>query len=579
MLLQRLREYADERLQLPPRLYNRVAVRYLITLDAKGRCITGRLEDLAEERNRRGLPLLVPQVRRTSKVRPLLLADRAAYTLGYSTPGKSATRTKVVNAAYIELLSRCAVSTNEPAVMAVLAFLQNGPLQQLELPDDFDPAGLITFQVGFGREAVRPVDLLSVQAFWAQEHEPPDDAPMMQCLVCGQVRPALSRMQGAIKGVPGGQSSGTTLVSANAAAFESYGLERSLVAPTCSDCGERTTKALNALLTNRIEVSRYTIGDTVFVFWTKQSQGFNFWTLLDQPHPEQVRDLLRSVYSGEQPAVNPAFYVAVLTANIGRVVVRDWLDTTLGSIKRGLAQWFIHQRLVGYDGIIQRPLGLYALAAATVRDPSTDLKPATAQTLLRAALTGRPLPLALLAPVLQRIRAEQTVSRSHAALVKLLLSSWDELEPPATYYSKEDYMVQLEPDVPNVAYQCGRLLAVLERTQNLALGNPKAGIVNRYYGAASTSPATVTPSLIRLATTAHLPKLVRDYPTAAYRIQQTLEEVMVQIPSTGFPTTLNLREQGLVALGYYHQRAAERAQAKAARQRTNKQPNYEGEQQ
>ena len=39
-----------------------------------------------------------------------------------------------------------------------------------------------------------------------------------------------------------------TMVSANADAFESYGLKASLIAPVCRDCAERSARAYNALL-------------------------------------------------------------------------------------------------------------------------------------------------------------------------------------------------------------------------------------------------------------------------------------------------------------------------------------------
>lgn len=47
----------------------------------------------------------------------------------------------------------------------------------------------------------------------------------MQCLVCVQNLPDMERLQSKIKGIPGGQTSGTNIISANSEAFESYGLE------------------------------------------------------------------------------------------------------------------------------------------------------------------------------------------------------------------------------------------------------------------------------------------------------------------------------------------------------------------
>jgi CRISPR-associated protein Csd1 len=44
-----------------------------------------------------------------------------------------------------------------------------------------------------------------------------------------------------------------------------------------------------------------------------------------------------------------------------------------------------------------------------------------------------------------------------------------------------------------------------------------------------------------------------------------MEEIVAQI--SDFPRTLSLEEQGRFSLGYYHQRAHDRAEAKAASER------------
>lgn len=91
-------------------------------------------------------------------------------------------------------------------------------------------------------------------------------------------------------------------------------------------------------------------------------------------------------------------------------------------------------------------------------------------------------------------------------------------------------------------------MAVLERVQGAAQNNPNKTVVDRYYGAASTRPATVFPRLVGLAQH-HLAKLAGGL-EVFYQTQ--LGEVMAGLAT--FPSTLSLEEQGLFALGYYHQR-------------------------
>jgi CRISPR-associated protein Csd1 len=104
---------------------------------------------------------------------------------------------------------------------------------------------------------------------------------------------------------------------------------------------------------------------------------------------------------------------------------------------------------------------------------------------------------------------------------------------------------------------------VLEQIQQAALGrNVNTTIVDRFYGTASTAPASVFGTLLGGAQP-HLSKLRRSQREGtANALQSRLEEVLARI--SNFPRTLKLQEQALFALGYYHQRAHDRAQARAA---------------
>lgn len=558
MLLQRLVEYSS-RLDMPPELYSDTAVRYIIELGSDGAPLSPEPVDTSDPsspRTKNGLRRPMPQVQRASGIKPLLLADNGEYTLGL--PKKNSTPDKVQarHSAYMRLLERCAAETGEPAVRAVLAFLSNDPVSHLRLPESFDPGATVTFRV----DGVLPVDLPAVQSFWARVNDPeadPNRPPrIMQCLICGRERPVLERLQGKIKRVPGGQTSGTSIISANSDAFESYGLTASLVAPTCQECGERFTKAANSLLADR--ASRIDLGGAAFIFWTREKVDFSLWDLLTDPKPEQVRQLLGAGYSGKPlPEVDDtAFYCTALSGSGGRAVVRDWIDTTIGEVRRHLSTWFERQAIVGPAGEEAQPLGLYPLALSLVRE-SRDLAPPTPRAMLRAALTGAPLPMDLLFQAVRRNHAEQGVTRPRAAMIKLVLMSQQ-------FTRKEDHMVQLEPNNHSPAYLCGRLLAVLEEVQRLAIPGANSTIVDRFFGTASSAPSSVFGRLIRGAQP-HLAKLERDRPGAWRALQTRLEDIQSALPA--FPRILTLEEQGLFALGYYHQRAWDRKAAREAAER------------
>lgn len=561
MFLLRLKEYADARMKLPPPLYSETPVRYIVELDISGRLRYPRPTDTADSsspRTRRGQRRLAPVVQRTVGIKPLLLADNAEYTFGLPRDETKRARTETAHHAYLELLDRCATGTNEPAVTAVRDFLHDDPVSHLDLPEDFERGDAISFRVWDGTDAVLPIDLPLVQSFWAATNNPElQGARVLQCLICGQERPVLDRLQGKIKGVPGGQTSGTSIISANAQAFESYGLEASLIAPTCADCGERFTKALNELIAGPTTSLR--ISDAaVCIFWTREQVGFAWNTMLTDPKPQEVRDLLDGLRSGRRrPEVDEtAFYAAVLSASGGRTVIRDWIDTTVGEAQKALGRWFTRQAITGPNGEEPRYRGLVALAGATVRELK-DIAPPTPRTLLHGALTGNPLPWGLLAQAVRRNRAEQRVTPVRAALIKLVLCSQERTE-------EEEYMVQLNPDSTDAAYCCGRLLAVLEDVQRAALGKINATIVDRFYGTASSAPLSVFSRLVRGAQP-HLAKLRRDRPGAFRALDGRMLDVMSRLE--GFPTVLDLHQQGQFALGYYHQRAHDRAEAIAAAER------------
>lgn len=557
-MLPQLCEYA-RRLDLPPPLYSERSVRYIVELDTAGRLLNPQPTDTADPADRstrNGIRRLVPTVQRSSGIRPLLLADNAEYSFGLARDPAKQARVDRAHAAYLDLVNRCATDTGSAVIQAVADFLNEDPREQLDLDDDFDRGANVTFRVGDDM----PFEAPAVQRFWAGEHDPAraKDAVVGQCLVCRRERPVLKRLQAKLKRVPGGQTSGTALISANAEAFESYGLDASLIAPTCGECAELFTTGLNHLLAS--ETQRTALGGAAFVYWTRENVGeFNPLTMFTDPDPGQVRALLESVFTRRKaaPFDDTSFYALSLSGSGGRAVVRDWIDTTVGDVRTNLARWFRQQRIVGRNGESPAPVGLYALAAATVRDANKDLSPLTPRALLRAALVGMPLPPNLLSEAVRRNSAEQDVTRPRAAVIRAVLRSQGRI-------AKEDGMIQLDKKSRDCAYRCGRLLAVLESAQYAALGI--TAVTDRFYGAASSAPASVFGRLLRGAQP-HLTKLERDRPGAYHALQQRLEDVLAGLD--GFPKTLDMEAQGMFALGYYHQRAHDRAQARARREGIN----------
>ncbi len=121
-------------------------------------------------------------------------------------------------------------------------------------------------------------------------------------------------------------------------------------------------------------------------------------------------------------------------------------------------------------------------------------------------------------------------------------------------------MEELNPADDTPAYLCGRLLAVLERIQREALGKDLSStIVDRYYGTASSAPASVFGRLLR-GVQPHLSKIRGDKSKGdtAKWLERDLREILDPFEYQGksFPSTLNAIQQGMFALGFYHQKSA-----------------------
>jgi CRISPR-associated protein Csd1 len=565
MLLERLREYALVQMAdtVPPAGYQQQPIRYVIPLTLEGRA--GGLIDTADKEVKRGELRMAPHAKRSVGIVPKLLADTGEYVLGIgrNDPKKPANPVRVAqqHEQFKALVAACATDTADPLVDAVTRFYETYTpgSETLELPDDYDPSATMTFRV----ETELPIDLDSVRTWWAASRAPDADetgANSMDCIVCGQRGPVLERHPLKIKGIPGGQIL-KDLISANAGAFESYGLRASQIAPTCPTCAEAYGNGLNALLGNR--ATSMWAGGLAYAFWTepRKANGFNPGPMLTAPdeNESEIRKLLNAAFGGQREAIllDPTrFYTVALGASGARAVVKDWIDTTVGNAQRSLARYFALQRMVDRYGEPGKPMPLYWLSGATVRRKETPSDIVT-QSLARLALHGTLLPNDLLYLAVRRNRAEQDVTQPRAALIRMVLLSND-----SDADLREGAMSSLDTSRTDAAYVCGRLLAIIDRIQWSALGDVNSSVIDKFFGSASSNPASVFPILLRGAQF-HLNKLARDKPGAKYNLELALEETTSLLDD--FPATLNLKDQGLFALGFYHQRAHERSSVTARR--------------
>lgn len=561
MLLTRLVEYyyrGSPEYRERPLGYQKKPVRWVLDLDSTGRPKGGFVPlgdpNSKDRLQKRGLEMLVPDIVRTSGIRPILLVDRADFSLAVGSEEEVPQR----HQAFVQLVEECAEKTQERDVQAVLCFLKSlEGRPPPNTPPGMKPDDVVAFTV----EDRQPWMLQSVQAFWAEQVERSFASEKGQCLACGQVRPLARRHTVKIKGIPGGQPSGLALVSANVPAFESHGLEESLVSPVCMECTEAYATALNNLLRDKATSLR--LGEQVYVFWTREQADKDIFNLLESANPQDVRRLLQSAWRGwpRYPLQDDRYFATCLSASGGRVVVREWLEGSVAQAQEHLARYFRMQCLPGSQGE-RKFFPVSELARSLVprqqrqraEEAPKGLVANAVKALLRTALTGQPLPEWILYEAVRRNRAEQgpgikdeegrIVSWSRVALLKLAILSNHSPE------SIDEEGNMTTEDTRHPAYLCGRLLRLLERAQQAAV-NPETTLIDRFYGAASSAPGSVFGVLFRTAIMAHLAKLRRERSDDYTRLQCDIAEVTSGL--TTWPKALTLREQALFALGYFHQ--------------------------
>jgi CRISPR-associated protein Csd1 len=537
---------------------------WCIVIDADGQPVD--VYDLHDTSGKKAKPKLysVPAaVKRTVGIVPNFLWDKTAYVLG-RTAGEGK-RTAQEHAAFIDLHLKRLTGHEDAGLTALLRFLQRWR------PERFDEAP-------FGPEMLDANILFRLEGERGFIHERPaaralvnaakegPEADGISCLITGEQAP-LARLHPTIKGVEGAQTAGAALVSFNLDAFTSLGKEQGANAPTGELAAFRYGTALNHMLTrggpNRV---RRPIGDATVVFWAdasdaKAAEGAEglFGDAIDPPtdadEAAEVGQLLEALAQGRplpelRPDIAPdtRFHVLGLSPNAARLSVRFWLADDFEVFARNLGDHYgdmhIEPRPRGWSGA--PGVNWLLMKTTALAEKFENIPPLLAGEVMRSVLTGARYPQSWLTAAIIRLRAgDDPLSGWHVAAIRAVLT-----RDHRKKFQKEDVPVSLAPDEPNKAYQLGRLFAVLETAQRMALGKINATIRDRYFGAASATPASVFPLLLR-GVQNHLARLRKD--GKGGWIEREIEDILDKL-TLDLPRSLPLAEQGRFAVGYYHQR-------------------------
>ncbi|WP_367872482.1 type I-C CRISPR-associated protein Cas8c/Csd1 [Luteolibacter sp. Populi] len=516
-----------------------------------------------EKGKRQNTIMLVPGEAKPSGsgINPCFLWDNQTYLLGRQPEDKAdgfgLSRFEAFRKRHLEV----EFAIHDPSFSSVCRFLEKWSPDRLA---DFPilnelGTGFGVFQIQGEKKPVH--ESPAVQDWWRRSQAEEAPCELAQCLLSGEEVP-IARLHPKIKGVTGAQAAGASLVSFNAPAYESYGREQSYNAPVGEDAAFRYGTALNSLLTGpRSAKHRIRIGDTTTVFWTEKptvmenclAEFFSGGSqsveeVQDISKREEIRRLLEAVRSGAkfQDLGEPdtPFYILGLAPNAARVSVRFFHRSTVADL---IAKLHEHHQCMEMVRQFTEPVGkrfadpefpaVWQILRETAR-VADEIPPLLGGALTRAIVEGSHYPEGLFTAIIRRIHADRSVSYLRASTLKAILVRNHHLTIP----------VMLDSTNTTPAYLFGRLFAALEKTQEDALGSVNAGLRDRYYSAASATPASVFPRILRTYQH-HLGKLQMG---ARIKREQLIQEIIS--PISAFANQLNLQNQGIFAIGYYHQR-------------------------
>ena len=588
MILQRLVEYYDRLAEDSQHIdalakpgFSQQKVSFCVVLNRDGSL--QQFQSLLDPVGKRLVPrmMLMPGQAKPSGsgINPCFLWDNAAYMLGYKPDDPKPKRTAESFKAFRSRHLEAEKEVDSKAFSAVCAFLgrwspEKAAKHAKDLEDITSSFGVfkIAGVQGFVHEDP------AVTAYWVAQNEDREDKDSADvtergmCLVTGRQETIARLHEPKIKGVRDAQSAGALLVSFNDDAYTSHGKEQSYNAPVSIDAVFKYANALNHLLGR--EHRHILLGDATVVFWAERShplEDFASELFADAPPPaenapaesrkraDEARRFLTQLRDGHawSEAVDAAdqtrFYILGLSPNASRLSVRLWIDTTVAEMEQRLAQHLRDMELVGTrEGdpppVIRRIVqatGRAEFSGSSFKGYDTDsVSPLLAGAFARAVLTGAAYPQMLLPAMLNRIRADGAITHVRVAAIKACINRSSRLSK-----NLKEVSVALDPKRTDGPYVTGRLFSLLEKIQtDSAGGDLNATIKDRYFSAAGATPGAVFPRLIRLSQH-HLAKMETGQKVYYERM---LSEVMGKLDI--FARQFNLEEQGLFAIGYFHQR-------------------------
>lgn len=505
-------------------------------------------------------------VKKSANIAANYLYGTASYLFGNDRKGKPE-RNKLCFEESKRLHQKLLTDDSSPAAKAILLYFENIDIDNIEsylvdigcnenvITDIFKNGANLVF-MPLGKLATDYTDICEC---W-NKHYSISESETEICLVTGKKLP-VSRLHPVIKGVRGGQSMGTSLVSFDKPAFESFGKSQGYNSPVSEYAAFAYSTALNYLLSESEYVNYF--GDTTVVCWTEddnegcQDIFADFFGNSDELKQKDLWNVIKKLSMGQSVEwnsipINPdvKFYILGLSPNAARLSVRFFLVNSFGSFMKNIVEHEENMRIAVPKFLLSTHFPAWKVLRETVNQNSKNksAKPQLAGNYIYSILTGYKYPATLYDNIMIRIKAERDVNAEREAIRAAVIKAFLIRNYPEY---KEVLTVSINNDTNNQAYNLGRLFSILEEIQSVANPNINSTIKDRYFTSASSTPAAIFPFLLDLAQK-HIKKIRTENQGFCIAKQKEITDILLKFEES-FPARMTMQEKGAFQIGYYHQ--------------------------
>jgi CRISPR-associated protein Csd1 len=586
MILKALCDYYRRCKDLAPAGMEYKEIGFLIVIDKDGNFV--RLEDRRTDKKSCQRFLVAKSVGRTSAPSPNLLWDNSSYLLNYSganvreevlqtkaeaelsskekedlltkIPKEKAKNAKCYQCFVNEVNQIHAILPDNESAKAVYLFYQH-PIEEIQESVAADPLWEsiqkdLTKNFSFllqGETSLVAEDKCILEKFNNQEGEENDDKRhISRCLVTGEEGIIVETTTAT--SIPDSQATAKLVSFQVSSGYDSYGKSRGYNAPISQKADFEYSTALNRL-TGKDSTNKFRIGNRTYVFWASsnsesslktESSLYTLFGITAEDNPnrntDEVKRVFMDIYSGAiHSDSSDRFYILGLAPNSARIAVVYWSEQSVKEFAKHILKHFEDMEITD-NRPEQKPYrGLHTMMAnITLGGKASEVQPNLPDAVIRSIMQELPYPETLFASCIRRIRADQGVYITRAAIIKGYLNRLNN--------QHKKLNIMLDKENTNQGYVCGRLFATLEYIQERA--NNIHSIRERYMNAASATPAAVFATLLNLSVH-HAEKLDRG---GQIFFEKLKAEILEKISPDGFPSHLDLNDQGRFFVGYYHQR-------------------------